>query len=38
MADNKVVIERINNAIENIKNKDCTLFFFVIDSDRKSVV
>ena len=32
MADNKVVIERINNAIENIKNKDCTLFFFVIDS------
>ena len=32
MADKKEIINRINNVIKNIENKDFTLFFFVIDS------
>lgn len=32
MADNKTIIERIENAINDIKKKESKLFFFVVDS------
>lgn len=33
MSDNNTIIERIDNAINSIKEKNCTLHFFVVDSN-----
>ena len=32
MSNKQVVLERIDKAISEIKDKNCTLFFFVVDS------